>query len=476
MDILLQNIKCAVTPIDGRYSSKVDILKTYLSEEALILYRVKVELLWLEFLLEKIKTKDISTEVLNMDDHLDKLRILIKQENIQCIDKIKSIEKKTKHDVKAVEYYLRDLLIQEGFDSSVVALIHFACTSEDINNLSYALMLKDLRQKVLIPSLNELIDQLLDLTEKSSSYAMLSRTHGQAASPTTLGKEIGVFAYRLFEQSKDLKKIKIIGKINGAVGNYNAHHFVFSDSNWPRLSQDFVEKKLDLAWNPFTTQIENHDWVAKFCDQVAQISNICLDLSRDTWGYISFDYLTQIKTQGEVGSSTMPHKVNPIDFENAEGNFGIAVSLCRHLSNKLPISRFQRDLSDSTVFRSLGTLFAYYSIAINSLLQGIKKVEANPEKMSFELNSHWELLAEPIQMLLRRYGVVDAYEKLKDFSRGEHLTRSDIHSLVDSFENIPKFQKEKLKELSPQKYIGYAEKLAKEIVELVLKSKKNSDL
>ncbi len=456
----------ALSPIDGRYEKTTSHLKNFLSEAALIHYRLKVELLWLEHLLEAMIEKNIEPVLENLKNSLLQISILSQKDYRLFAKDVKEIEKQTNHDVKSCEYFLQELFDKNNLDPKLKSFIHFGCTSEDINNLAYGLMLKDLRQEILLNLEKELESALTHICQETKETPLLSRTHGQAASPTTLGKEIAIFLYRLKKQRQELEFLPIYGKINGAVGNYNAHKFTFPETNWPLLCQNFVEKKLNLNWNPYTTQIESHDGLAKLCQNISLTSTISIGLCQDIWSYISVNIFGQKTVAQEVGSSTMPHKVNPIDFENAEGNFGIARNLANHMADKLPISRKQRDLSDSTVQRSLGTLFGHYYLAKKSLLKGLKKITPREDVTREELENHWEVLAEPIQMILRRYGVIDAYEKLKEYSRGKALNKEEIKNFVETLNELPEFEKKRLLELTPATYTGLAEKLTKEILSL----------
>ncbi len=457
----------ALSPLDGRYFEKVNNLRSFLSEGALNCYRIKVELLWTLHLLEAMKEKKFPQLVDNLDECLLSIRKLSQESYYKDINRVKKIEKTIRHDVKSCEYFIQDLIKQNKLEPKLNTLIHFACTSEDINNLAYGLMLKDMRKKVLLPSLASLRYKLSSLVDDYKNMPLLARTHGQAASPTTFGKELSVFAFRFFKQEKELKEMKVLGKINGAVGNYNAHTFTLPDVDWPQLCKSFVTNKLELEWNPYTTQIESHDYLAKLCQNISLTSTIAIGLCQDIWSYISSDILGQKYTKNEVGSSTMPHKVNPIDFENAEGNYGLCRSLANHLAEKLPISRRQRDLSDSTAQRSLGNLFGHFILAQDSLLKGLSKIEAKETTMNQELERHWEVLAEPVQMLLRRYGVTDAYERLKEYTRGQTLTQEKIREFVASLTEIPEEEKNRLYELTPASYIGIAPKLAEEIIKTI---------
>jgi len=456
----------ALSPIDGRYKNTTSALENFLSEAALVHYRLKVELLWLEHLLEAMIEKNIEPILENLKNSLVQISRLSQEDYRHVAKDVKEIEKKTNHDVKACEYFLQEVFDKKNLDPKLKSLLHFACTSEDINNLAYGLMLKDVRQEILLDLEKEIETTLAHICEDTKKTPLLSRTHGQAASPTTLGKEIAIFLYRLKKQRQELESLPIYGKINGAVGNYNAHEFTFPKTNWPLLCKNFVEKKLQLDWNPYTTQIESHDGLAKICQNISLTSTISIGLCQDLWSYISVNIFGQKTVAQEIGSSTMPHKVNPIDFENAEGNFGLARSLANHMADKLPISRKQRDLSDSTVQRSLGTLFGHYYLGKKSLLKGLKKIKPQEDIMKEELENHWEVLAEPIQMILRRYGVDNAYEKLKEYSRGKALSKEEIKNFVKNLNELPEFEKKRLLELTPATYIGLAEKLTNEIISI----------
>ena len=449
----------AISPLDGRYSGQLDDLSSIVSEGALIGYRLRVEAHWL---LHLASFKDIGLSFSSgVQTFLQ--AIAVGTIPVQAASEIKQIEKDTNHDVKAVEYWLRRRLTDVGADNKTLSHIHFACTSEDINNAAYGLMLKDLRSKLLIPVLSDLQAQLSLLAECEASTAMLSRTHGQTATPTTLGKEIAVFTYRLGRQVKSLINQPILGKFNGAVGNYNAHHAAYPNLDWVAVSKSFIEGRLQLAWNPLTTQIESHDSFVEYMQTIHLINSILIGFSRDMWGYISLGYFAQKALEGEVGSSTMPHKVNPIYFENAEGNLGLANSILRHFAEKLPISRWQRDLSDSTVLRTTGTGIGHSVLAYASLASGLKRVAVNPSVIRKDLSDAWEVLAEPVQTMMRRYGVVDAYEKLKTATRGSGvITRDMIHVAIDSCAEIPGDVRTIMKAWTPSNYIGLAPRLATE--------------
>lgn len=446
----------AISPLDGRYGNKTKQLRSIVSEYGLIFYRLHVEINWLIQLAEHKQINEIKPLSKSERDFLTKL---LDQFDEKEAEKIKKIEAKTNHDVKAVEYYLREKLEKQATLKRLSPFIHFGCTSEDINNLAYALMLKKTRDEIIALQLEKIVQQLNLFARKWADYSMLSRTHGQAATPTTLGKEFKNFAVRLKKQIDFLMQIPIMGKCNGAVGNFNAHMIAYPEVDWLTLSKKFVES-LDLKWNAYTTQIEPHDFLAQTFNALSVCHTILIDFCRDTWGYIALHYFSQKKLGGEVGSSTMPHKVNPIDFENAEGNLGLAIALATHLSQKLPISRWQRDLTDSTVLRNIGSVFGYSIIAYESLLKGLTKLIPNKTEMEQELNEHWEILAEPIQMVMRRYGIDNAYEKLKKMTRGETITQKQLTQFIDALK-IPEKAKKELKLLTPKNYIGMAAKLAR---------------
>ncbi len=444
----------ALSPLDGRYSRGADPLRAYFSEQALIRYRTRVELEWLQAL-----AADKAIEELKGFSG-KALAALVKEFSDADAERIKDIEAQTNHDVKAIEYWLRAKLGSDA-DARVLEFVHFACTSEDINNLAYALMITESREKVMLPKLDELIDALRALARKHASRPMLSRTHGQAATPTTLGKEMANFAQRLSRARERIAAVAALGKINGAVGNYNAHMTAYPDFDWERFCRRFVER-LGLEFNAYTTQIEPHDWVAELLDAYARANSILLDLDRDLWGYISLGYFRQKVKEGEVGSSTMPHKVNPIDFENSEGNIGVANALLRHLADKLPVSRWQRDLSDSTAQRNIGTALGHTLLAYSACLRGLGKLEVDPARLEADLEQNWEVLAEAVQQVMRRHGVPDAYDKLKAMSRGKRLEREALAEFVKSLP-IPAQAKKRLLALTPAKYTGLAAELAKRV-------------
>lgn len=448
----------ALSPLDGRYASKCDALRPYLSEFGLIHARVTVEIRWLQAL---AKHPDIGEITPFSKETNDKLDAIISNFSEEDALRIKEIERTTNHDVKAVEYFLKEKICDIDELKNAGEFTHFACTSEDINNLSHALMLKSGRD-VLITSMQTIIDEIAKLADNHASTPMLSRTHGQTASPTTLGKEMANVAYRLHRQLKQFKNVELLGKINGAVGNYNAHLSAYPTLDWIKHSQNFVES-LDLTFNPYTTQIEPHDYMAELFDALRRFNTILIDFNRDVWGYISLGYFKQKLKDGEVGSSTMPHKVNPIDFENSEGNLGLANAVLSHLGEKLPISRWQRDLTDSTVLRNMGVGFAQSLIAFEACLKGIGKLQINEQRLSDDLDHAQEVLAEPIQTVMRRYNIEKPYEKLKALTRGQMMTREMMTDFVNSDElsAVPANARERLTELTPATYIGNADKQAK---------------
>ncbi len=448
----------AISPIDGRYAEKTASLRPIFSEYGLIYHRLLIEVRWLQTL---SRTTDIGEVPAFSADANALLDSIVQDFDPVQAQRIKEIEKKTNHDVKAVEYYLKEQVAGHAELNAVSEFIHFACTSEDINNLSHALMLKSGRDQILLPVLNEVLDIISQLAHQFAAIPMMSRTHGQPASPTTLGKEFANVVYRLRRQLQQIEAVEMLGKFNGAVGNYNAHLSAYPDSDWPAISRQFVES-MGLDWNPYTTQIEPHDYIAELFDALVRVNTILIDFSRDCWSYISIGYFTQKTVAGEVGSSTMPHKVNPIDFENAEGNLGLASAVLTHMAQKLPVSRWQRDLTDSTVLRNLGTGIGHVLIALDSLKRGIGKLEVNSEAISADLEHNWEVLAEPIQTVMRRYGVEQPYEKLKALTRGQKMDARAIREFVESLE-IPAAAKQELIKLTPAIYIGNAVKQAKQI-------------
>ncbi len=449
----------AVSPVDGRYGSKTASLRPIFSEYGLIRFRVQVEVRWLQCLAAHPGLPEVGPFSAQANQLLDSLA---EQFELVHAERIKEFERTTNHDVKAVEYLLKEQAKQLPELEKVSEFIHFACTSEDINNLSHALMLRAGRDEVLLPLMRQIAGDIRALAVEHAAVPMLSRTHGQPASPTTLGKELANVVYRLERQIKQIESIPLLGKINGAVGNYNAHLSAYPDVDWEANAKQFIEDTLGLDFNPYTTQIEPHDYIAELFDAVARFNTILIDFDRDIWGYISLGYFKQKTVAGEIGSSTMPHKVNPIDFENSEGNLGIANAIMQHLASKLPISRWQRDLTDSTVLRNLGVGFAHSVIAYESSLKGIGKLELNAKRIAEDLDNCWEVLAEPIQTVMRRYGVENAYEKLKDLTRGKGITPEALLEFVETLE-IPDAAKQELKTLTPASYIGSAVAQAKRI-------------
>lgn len=441
----------ALSPIDGRYGDKTIELRTIFSEYGLLKYRVQVEVQWLQKLASQVEISEVPALSQSATNHLNQI---VEQFDINDAERIKEIEKTTNHDVKAVEYFLKEKVSSHEELHAINEFIHFACTSEDINNLSYALMLKEAKESVLIPYWKKIIETISAQAKTYRDLPLLSRTHGQPATPSTIGKEFANVAYRLQRQLKQFQTVEILGKINGATGNYNAHIVAYPQVDWHQFSEEFVNS-LDLKWNPYTTQIEPHDYIAEFFDCVARFNTIMIDFNRDIWGYISLNHFKQKTIAGEIGSSTMPHKVNPIDFENSEGNLGIANAIMSHLGSKLPISRFQRDLTDSTVLRNLGVGIGYAIIAYQSTLKGLSKLEVNQEYLLDELNRNWEVLAEPIQTVMRRYGIEKPYEKLKELTRGKRVDAEGMKQFIDSLD-LPENEKSRLKQLTPANYIGYA--------------------
>ncbi len=448
----------ALSPLDGRYQSKVDALRPYFSESALIKYRALVELAWLKALAAEEKITEVAPFSANTVQQLD---AAIAQFSEQDAAQVKAIEATTNHDVKALEYWLKDKFSSNPEVKKAVEFIHFACTSEDINNLSHALMLRDARQNVVLPKLQQLIDKLSDMAKALANQSMLSRTHGQTATPTTTGKEIANVVYRLKRQQKQLINNEILGKINGAVGNFNAHMSAYPEIDWEAFAQRFVES-LGISYNPMTIQIEPHDYMAELYQNLARINTILIDLDRDIWAYISVGYFKQKLKAGEVGSSTMPHKVNPIDFENSEGNLGLANAILGHLAEKLPISRWQRDLTDSTVLRNMGVALGYCILGYDACLRGLNKLEVNPARLHEDLDNSWEVLAEPIQTVMRRYGYDNPYDTLKEFTRGKAISKAALHELISSL-NIPEHAKQALLAMTPASYTGKAADLVKHI-------------
>jgi len=449
----------AVSPVDGRYAGKTSALRPIFSEFGLIRCRVQVEVRWLQRLAAHPGIQEVAPFSAEANSVLDQLA-----ENFQLehAERVKEFERTTNHDVKAVEYLLKEQAKQLPELAKVNEFIHFACTSEDINNLSHALMLREGRDSVLLPLMRQLAESIRALAVQFADVPMLSRTHGQPASPTTLGKELANVVYRLERQIAQVAAVPLLGKINGAVGNYNAHLSAYPEIDWEANAREFIEGDLGLAWNPYTTQIEPHDYIAELFDAIARFNTILIDFDRDVWGYISLGYFKQKTVAGEIGSSTMPHKVNPIDFENSEGNLGIANALFQHLASKLPISRWQRDLTDSTVLRNLGVGFAHSVIAYEASLKGIGKLELNVARIAEDLDNCWEVLAEPVQTVMRRYAVENAYEKLKDLTRGKGITPEALQTFIDGLD-IPDAAKAELRKLTPANYIGNAVAQAKRI-------------
>ncbi len=449
----------ALSPLDGRYKTKLDTLRPYFSEYALIKHRAWIEVEWLKAL---SAAKDLAEITSFSAETIQELDAAIKNFSEADAAQVKAIEARTNHDVKALEYWLKEKFDINHEIKKVSEFIHFACTSEDINNLSHGLMLKSARDNVMLPFLVDLISRLTELSHQLADQPMLSRTHGQTASPTTMGKELANVVYRLQRQQKQLINNEILGKINGAVGNFNAHLSAYPRFDWEGFAKHFVES-LGLVYNPMTIQIEPHDYMAELYDTLARINTILIDLNRDIWGYISVGYFKQKVKAGEIGSSTMPHKVNPIDFENSEGNLGLANAVLRHMAEKLPISRWQRDLTDSTVLRNMGVAFGYTLLGYDSCLRGLNKLEINSAKLADDLDNSWEVLAEPIQTVMRRYGIENPYEQLKELTRGKGgINKASLHMFISGLK-IPADAKQLLLEMIPANYIGKASALAKHI-------------
>ena len=457
----------ALSPIDGRYASKADSLRPYLSEFGLIKARVTVEIRWLQSLADNNTIGELAAFDDETNDFLDSIVDDFSEADAQAI---KDIEATTNHDVKAVEYFIKDKFRGNQQLEDSLEFIHFACTSEDINNLSYALMLKDSRE-IVVAKMQQVTDSIVDLAITHADQPMLSRTHGQTASPTTLGKEMANVAYRLARQIKQVNQVELLGKINGAVGNYNAHFSAYPDVDWQAHAEQFIDQHLALTFNPYTTQIEPHDYIAELFDAVKRFNTILIDFNRDIWQYISLGYFKQRLKDGEVGSSTMPHKVNPIDFENSEGNLGVANAMLAHLGEKLPISRMQRDLSDSTVLRNIGVGLAQSMIAYDACLKGVGKLELNAQRLNDDLDNAQEVLAEPIQTVMRRYRVENPYEKLKALTRGNAMTREAMLTFVESDElsAVSDSDKARLRELTPATYTGNATEQARTIKDWIAK-------
>lgn len=448
----------AVSPIDGRYGDKISPLRDIFSEFGLLKFRVTVEVHWLQKLANCTEIKEVPVFSREANDFLNHI---VKSFDETDALRIKTIERTTNHDVKAVEYFLKEKVSTIPELHAVNEFIHFACTSEDINNLSHALMLSTARKEVLVPEWLNIINSVKNLAGKYRDIPLLSRTHGQPATPTTVGKELANVAYRMERQYKQLVQVEILGKINGAVGNYNAHHVAYPEVNWHQFSESFVTS-LGITWNPYTTQIEPHDYIAELFDCVTRFNTILLDFDRDIWGYIALNHFKQKTIAGEIGSSTMPHKVNPIDFENSEGNLGLSNAILGHLATKLPVSRWQRDLTDSTVLRNLGVGLGYALIAYQSTMKGVSKLEVNENNLRNELDHNWEVLAEPIQTVMRRYGIEKPYEKLKELTRGKRITAEDMQKFIDGLA-LPENEKVRLKTMTPANYIGYAASMVDEL-------------
>ncbi len=448
----------AVSPVDGRYGDKVSALRAIFSEFGLLKFRVQVEVRWLQKLAACADIKEVPAFDADANAFLDQLVANFDEKDAQ---RIKDIEKTTNHDVKAVEYFLKEKVAAIPALHAVSEFIHFACTSEDINNLSHALMLQTARQEVVAPYWLKIIDSIKGLAHQFRDIPLLSRTHGQPATPSTIGKEFANVAYRMDRQYKQLQKVEILGKINGAVGNYNAHIVAYPEVDWHKFSEEFVTS-LGITWNPYTTQIEPHDYIAELFDCVARFNTILIDFDRDIWGYVALNHFKQRTIAGEIGSSTMPHKVNPIDFENSEGNLGLSNAVLQHLASKLPVSRWQRDLTDSTVLRNLGVGLGYALIAYQATMKGVSKLEVNEANLAFELDHNWEVLAEPIQTVMRRYGIEKPYEKLKELTRGKRVDAAGMQAFIDSLP-LPDDEKVRLKAMTPGNYIGRAAKMVDEL-------------
>jgi len=441
----------AVSPLDGRYAEKTAALRPYASEWALIHYRLRAEIAWLRQLATEAALPEPRPLSPDAEAALERIAAEFGEADAR---RVKEIERTTNHDVKAIEYFLRERMLGLPELARVAEFVHFGCTSEDVNSVAYGLMLRDVRDEVLLPELDGVIQGLRTLAERFAEQPMLARTHGQPASPTTLGKELAVFAGRLVRQRRQIATVEPLAKWNGAVGNYNAHLAAFPDVDWERIAREFVER-LGLGWNPCTTQIEPHDWIAELCDALARANRVAIDLARDLWGYVSLGYFRQRVIEGEVGSSTMPHKVNPIDFENAEGNLGVANALLHHLAEKLPVSRWQRDLTDSTVLRNVGSAAGHALIAYQSLRRGLGKLEVDRTRLAEDLDSSWEVLAEAVQTVLRRHRCPDAYERLKALTRGQRIDRAVLHRFIGELP-LPEDEKRRLRALTPAGYVGNA--------------------
>ena len=448
----------ALSPLDGRYAAKTEALRPILSEAGFMHHRVKVEIAWLIALSEAgfAELKPFSAEARAL---LEKLASDFSEADAE---RIKAIEAVTNHDVKAVEYWIKEKVQHLPELIAASEFIHFACTSEDINNTSHGMMLKAARDTVMLPSLDKIIAKLTAIAHDNAAVPMMSRTHGQPASPTTLGKEMANVVARLKRARQRIADVQILGKMNGAVGNYNAHLSAYPAFDWPAFSKRVIEEKLGLTFNPYTIQIEPHDYIAELFDAVARTNTILLDLNRDIWGYIALGFFKQRTKAGEIGSSTMPHKVNPIDFENSEGNLGMANAVLKHMAEKLPVSRWQRDLTDSTVLRNIGVGFGYSLLAYDSCLRGLDKLEVNAARMADDLNNNWEVLAEPVQTVMRRYGIENPYEQLKELTRGKGISKEALRDFINGLA-IPQEAKQLLLDMTPASYVGIAEKLARDI-------------
>ncbi|AGA33236.1 Adenylosuccinate lyase [Thioalkalivibrio nitratireducens DSM 14787] len=450
----------AVGPIDGRYARHTEPLRAHFSEQALMQARVRVEIAWLRALAAEPGIPEVPDLTPDATDFLARIAAEFATADAE---RVKAIEATTNHDVKAIEYFIKERMTQNPALAAQIEFVHFACTSEDINNLAYALMVREARDGVLLPAIAELVEPLTGLAQALAAQPLLSRTHGQPASPTTMGKELANVVTRLQRQLRQIESLPVLGKINGAVGNYNAHLVAYPEVDWPALATRVI-KDLGLEPNPYTTQIEPHDYLAELFHCLMRLNTVLIDASRDIWGYISAGYFRQRVVAGEVGSSTMPHKVNPIDFENAEGNLGLANALFDHLAGKLPVSRFQRDLTDSTVLRNIGVAFAWSLIAYRSFRRGLGKLEADPERMQADLDANWEVVAEAVQTVMRRYGIESPYEKLKELTRGQRVSAERLAAFIDGLE-IPPEARERLRALTPAGYVGLARELAERLPE-----------
>ncbi len=448
----------AISPLDGRYAGKTEALRAVFSEFGLIRHRVLVEIRWLQWLAADPALREAPPFSEQARHALD---AIVEKFDLQAAQRVKEIERTTNHDVKAIEYFLKEQVKDNQELQAAAGFLHFACTSEDINNIAYALMLREARAQVLLPLMDKLTEALRSLAERHAAQPMLARTHGQPATPTTLGKEMANSAARLLRQRTQLADVALLGKFNGAVGNYNAHRIAYPEVDWPTLNENFV-KSLGLGWNSHTTQIEPHDYMAELFDALSRFNNVLIDFNRDIWGYISLGYFRQQAVAGEVGSSTMPHKVNPIDFENSEGNLGLANALLGFMRDKLPVSRWQRDLTDSTVLRNIGVALAHSALAYQTCLQGIAKLEVNAERINDDLDHNWEVLAEAVQTVMRRYGIPEPYEKLKALTRGKAVDKQVLHGFIKTLA-IPDEARQRLLELTPGTYLGFARELAEKL-------------